>query len=228
MNFKEGMRRVGIVLGLLGGITGGVLGYSELQNAWSLHTRFKRLQALPVMDDVAAAIKAYPKFTAIGPIQPDTAQQRQQTVPIPPGATIDWSAANAPKTAARSGYATEPPGWEPVFETRKSGESDKIADPDAEITVDAKNADYADPIKAVNADKTGAISSIELTTGERVHREPDTFKAHLALAASLLLPFCYPVIGFLVPWGAIRACVWVGSGFFAPPRVPSPRKQDGV
>jgi hypothetical protein len=216
------------------------------------------------MDDVAAAIKAYPKFTAIGPIQPDTAQekftdirpiqpdtaqQRQQTVPIPPGAKFDWFAAHAPKTAAQSGYTIEPPlnrasrqgqysaadlaesppaGWTPVFETRKSGEFDKIADPDAEITVDAKNADYADPIKAVNADKTGAISSIELTTGERVHREPDTFKAHLALAASLLLPFCYPVIGFLVPWGAIRACVWVGSGFFAPPRVPSPRKQDGV
>ena len=183
MNFKEGMRRVGIVLGVLGGITGGVFGYSELQNAWALHTRFKRLQALPVMHDVAAAIKAYPEFTSIRPIRPV--------------------------------YTIEPPGWEPVFEARKSGDLDKIADPDTEITVDAKNSE---PVKAVNVDKNGAISSVELTTGERVHREPDTFKAHSALAARLLLPFCYPVIGFLFPWATIRALVWVGSGFFAPPK----------
>jgi hypothetical protein len=242
MNFKEGMRRVGIVLGLLGGITGGVFGYSELQNAWGLHTRFKRLQALPVMHDVATAIKAYREFTNIKP--------SQGQIDLPAGlvpkdsktaaSQTNWLAANAPKTAGQLehgpwelDYDHSPAGWYAIdprtgervygFEARKSDVSDKMADPDAEITVDAKSLDG---IKVVNADKNRAISSIELTTGERISREPDTFKAYLALAAPLILPFCYPVIGFLVPWGTIRALVWVGSGFFAPPTA-EPRQPEG-
>ena len=68
-------------------------------------------------------------------------------------------------------------------------------------------------IQAVNADKTGAISSIQLTTGESIY-SGKTRKARLAFIGSLLLPLCYPVIGFLVPWGTIKVFVWVGIGFF--------------
>jgi hypothetical protein len=82
-----------------------------------------------------------------------------------------------------------------------------------EITVNPKGADG---IQAVKADNAGAISAIQLTTGEWVRRGSKTLKARLAFIASLLLPFCYPVIGFLVPWGTIRVFVWVVSGFSAP------------
>lgn len=184
MNAIEGMRRVGIVLGILGSIIGGVIGYSDLQTVWSSHRKFERLQSLAVMNEVAAAIKAY------------------QT---------DWFAQNAPSPT----FTIEPPGWVPVVSaTRKADVSEKIADPAAEITVDVSNYEG---IKSVNADKAGTISSIQLTTGEWVHREPDSFKAHFALVARLLLPLSYPVIGFLVPWGTIRVFVWVGRGFLAPP-----------
>jgi len=73
-----------------------------------------------------------------------------------------------------------------------------------------------DGIQLVNADKAGTISSIQLTTGGWVRMKPQTLKAHLALIARLLLSLCYPAIGFLVPWGAIRAFVWVADGFTTP------------
>ena len=59
MNAREGMRRLGIVLGCVGGILGAVAGYFGLQNFWSEHTRFDRLRSSAVMHDVATAIKTY-------------------------------------------------------------------------------------------------------------------------------------------------------------------------
>ena len=67
-------------------------------------------------------------------------------------------------------------------------------------------------IKRVLTDKTGMVSSIELLTGETVRRtEPPTLQAYLA-------PLFFPVIGFLLPWGAVRVLTWVGIGFLEPPR----------
>lgn len=184
MNAREGMRRVGIVLGILGSIIGGLIGYSDLQTVWSSHRKFERLQALAVMKDVATAIKAY--------------KEPPETLPADFFDTIE------PPTVVSAARKAD---W---FEVN----SPEVADPTAEMRVDVNNYEG---IKTVNADKTGAITSIQLATGEWVHREPETFKARLAFFARLLLPFCYPVIGFLIPWGTIRVFVWVGRGFLAPP-----------
>jgi hypothetical protein len=65
-------------------------------------------------------------------------------------------------------------------------------------------------IKEVTADRTGTISLIELSTGESVQRvEPPSMGRYL-------IPLLYPVLGFLLPWGAVRAVTWVGSGLFVP------------
>jgi hypothetical protein len=187
------MRRVGIVLGALGCVAGGAIGYWNLQDVWSLHTRFERLQALPVMLDVNWAIKGYQDSLAM-PIQIDP-QTGERVTPAPPDFIPDWG--------------------QPVYTAQAAYAYDKAValDPAAEITVDVKGTDG---IQTVNADKSGVISSIQLTTGEWVRRGAKTLKARLAFIASLLLPFCYPVIGFLVPWGTIRVFVWVAGGFSAP------------
>lgn len=131
MNAREGMRRVGILLGVLGGIAGGVFGYAELQDVWSSHTRFKRLQALAVMQDVATAIKAYPSPPIS--IDPQTGERVQseytieppsRTAPLPPGykvgkpprdndkaqsqPAIDLSAGLVPKAAAPGAVTITP------------------------------------------------------------------------------------------------------------------------
>jgi hypothetical protein len=256
------MRRVGIVLGALGCVAGGAFGYWNLQNVWNLHTRFERLQALPVMLDVNAAIKDCCRSLSL-PVQidPRTGERitpdkivevpglgnvsfpgdmsddriaeairsylaqhktQQSTIeppipPPPPGYTLDTPASKTPifdmsKAVPIPPY---PPGFIPDYTAQAAYAHDKAVadDPAAEITVDVKGTDG---IQTVNADKSGAISSIQLTTGEWVRRGVKTLKARLAFIASLLLPFCYPVIGFLVPWGTIRVFVWVAGGFSAP------------
>ena len=103
--------------------------------------------------------------------------------------------------------------WVYVALARMAKVSDKATDPAAEITVDVHNHES---IKTVNADMAGAITSIQLTSGEWVHREPGTLKARLSLVSRLLVCLLYPAIGFLVPWGIIRILTWIGSGFLAP------------
>jgi hypothetical protein len=105
-------------------------------------------------------------------------------------------------------------GWS--YEDPSGIESWSVAGPGdsiEEIGVDVKGIEG---IQTVRADKTGTISSIQLTTGEWVRMGSKTLKSRLAFIASLLLPLCYPVIGFLVPRGTIKALVWVGSGFIGP------------
>ena len=95
-----------------------------------------------------------------------------------------------------------------IEEHQKAKVLDKIPDPTDDITI---NVDL-EGIKTVLADKTGRISSVELSTGETLHRtERLTLLAYLA-------PFFYPGIGFLGPWGSIRLLTWVGTGFVEAPR----------
>src|SRR5262245_31567621 len=62
MNAREGMRRLGILLGVSGGILGGFLGCSDAQDLWShwnAHRQFESLMALPVTQKVASAAKIH-------------------------------------------------------------------------------------------------------------------------------------------------------------------------
>lgn len=56
MNVMEGMRRLGIVLGLGGSVMGVLLGYDSALNLWNAHVthqRFESLMASPVMLSIA-------------------------------------------------------------------------------------------------------------------------------------------------------------------------------
>jgi hypothetical protein len=58
-NLREGMCRVGIVLGILGFIAGGIFGYLQLQIVWTRHTEFERLSSLGVMREATKAVRDY-------------------------------------------------------------------------------------------------------------------------------------------------------------------------
>ena len=64
-------------------------------------------------------------------------------------------------------------------------------------------------IIGLHVDAAGIVTWINLSTGESVARtEPPAPKAYVFLL--------YPLLGFLIPWGAVRVLIWVGGGFFAP------------
>lgn len=58
MNFREGMRRTGIVLGILGACAGGVLAYADASPLWQAWHEQRRLQALLATPTVRRATGA--------------------------------------------------------------------------------------------------------------------------------------------------------------------------
>ena len=207
MNMREGMRRVGIVLGALGCVAGGAFGYWNLQNAWSSHTRLERLLALPVMHDVNAAIKRdldllskpHIDFSSIGGIPVPCKEYRtflsKPTTPI--GDDFEnfrkWEmeerrmAAKDPNSIMHGigeDYIINP---EKDFEYETGFDVCEVTAANGSILGFKVDVDDIGDIQAVNADKTGAISSIQLTTGESIY-SGKTRKARLAFIGSLLLP----------------------------------------
>jgi hypothetical protein len=141
MNVTEGMRRLGILLGVCGGILGGWLAYGDAKSTWERRIEYRKfafLMASPIMQNVAKA-----------------ARELKAT-----GATL--------------------------------------------VSVDL------DGIKQVTVDKAGLVSSIELSTGECVRRIE---APRVTVCLGILL---YPILGLLLPWGAVRIVMWVRAGFFAP------------
>lgn len=64
MNFKEGMRRLGLLLGVCGGILGGCLACSGAKATWdnlTAYRKFESLMASPTMQKVAKAARDYQK-----------------------------------------------------------------------------------------------------------------------------------------------------------------------
>jgi len=65
-------------------------------------------------------------------------------------------------------------------------------------------------IKTIHWTKDFGVESIETEDGQTLYPTPAP-SAWLYLRIAL-----FPIVGFLVPWGAIRAIGWVTAGFFQP------------
>jgi hypothetical protein len=211
MNVREGMRRLGLLLGVSGGIMGGFLGYSDAQNlcnVWTAHRKFESLMALPTTQKVAHAASVYQngpwtqyaESTQVdydanrGEIKgpPDRPKSKFGGVPVDDKIPSfdEWkAAADRYKAQHEAAPETVPRDF---FETHGN------------ILVSVKTGG----IKGLMADKTGQVFSIEPNAGAWVDRtEAPPLKAYLVLL--------YPAFGFLIPWGAIRVLTWVGTGFLA-------------
>jgi hypothetical protein len=230
MNMREGMRRLGILLGVLGGMIGALAAYSTARELWSAsqaHKRFESLMASRTMQELASAAKDQWR-TRNAPEPP--------IPPSPPGFKPETHWGSLMATPAQ---VLQDPMFQglPLEERRKvllrvdpsfgelaRDQQDKVLSwkPDKKLgpPPDTLPPDFFDkPVRylvAVNAggirdatvDQTGTVTSIRLVTGESVQRiPPASWRAWFSL-------LIYPLLGFLMPWGAIRALTWVGAGFF--------------
>lgn len=178
VNFREGMRRLGLLLGVLGACVGAVAAWEGTRTAWialTEHRRFESVLASPTMRKVAKAARA----DADAQIVSESAMTK---IPLPPGATL----------VSPSAHASDP--WEQAARDYKG----------QHVLV------RLDGVDQVTVDKTGLITSIDLSTGESVEK---TDAPHIWAFLPLLL---LPAIGFLVPWGLVRVMAWIAVGFFAP------------
>jgi predicted small secreted protein len=86
------------------------------------------------------------------------------------------------------------------------------------VSIDPKTGERADWYQLIDK---GGINSIHWTKDNEVEsivtQDGQTFYQTPAPSAWLyLLVVLFPILGFFIPWGAIRAIGWVGAGFFQP------------
>lgn len=209
MNLGEGTRRLALLLGVVGVIVGGFASYVELQtvlNQRALHNRFEQLATSDVVKQERKNLQTAPDFI---PDPSDSAQPQQKSdwVTISPtpktGKRINPSAGSVPKQPGQVDYDAL---------AKKYGGTSNSANPPNTLPADFSGWDSMvnkGGIGTIIWGKNFAIASIETDDGQRLYPTPAP-----ALWSYLLIAIL-PVLGFIIPWGAIRAIGWVGAGFVA-------------
>jgi hypothetical protein len=180
MNFREGTRRLALLLGIVGAILGGFASYVELQPVMRQradHQRFEQLANSPVVQQARKSCFDKSSESEHGPWEKYQTPQKNLP-PLPTGATIVPPYCYMPND-----------------------------DPDAfYYTPSELNSGGTKTIHFENRE----IASIETTDGQTLYptAAPGVWPCFLIAI--------FPVLGFFVPWGAIRAIGWVGTGFSQP------------
>lgn len=207
MNVREGTRRLGVLLGVLGGVIGAFAEYPNglaLWNARQTHKRFESLMASPAMQAVAKAAK----------------NGRAARGAPEPGAA--WCLALLEQVYG-SNNIVEPATVEDLGKLIRAKHPAYASIPDAELgslgtfakekcSQYPRFAQFADIVNVAGigeatVDQAGTVTSIRLATAESVRRiDPPPLTAWLSL-------LIYPLVGFLVPWVAVPAVAWVVVGF---------------
>jgi hypothetical protein len=194
MNVREGARRLGIVIGVLGGTLGAFAGYPSARDLWNARAaskKFDSLMASPTMLKVAKAAVDYQKATS----KVDSIASKYGGVRVIEPHTLTY--ANGALSYERN--PSPPPDTLPADFFSKDGNETVLIN--------------ADGIREAMINKSGIVRAVHLATGEWVE---ESLAPRLK---SYLVPLLYPMLGFILPWGALRALTWVGAGFFEPNRL---------
>ncbi len=233
MNVKEGTRRLALLFGVIGAIAGGVASYATLSDAMEARAHYKAFERLATSDAVeqernyllslhlsAADVPDSTNFMTLDmstyqpngggpppgavatPIAP-TPNPARPLPPLPPGAVI------VPNPYAGIGKPVGLPpstGMGDVFD-QAAAQAAAAAAPEPIASAARKEG-----IKSIVWNKNLEVQSIEKVDGDVVisEQQPSLW--------TYLLVVLFPVAGFVIPWGAIRALMWVGYGFTESPK----------
>jgi len=190
INAKEGMRRLALLLGAAGAIVGCVFAYAQLQSTMRQradHARFEQL----ANSEVAKQAKQ-DRFTKNAPESGDHFVSDSQTL-LP--STVDAFVA-APEEKQREALANMSVPAKTALLDALRQRNESVVDRDG-ITIIHWTKDYG-------------VESIETEDGQTLYPIPaPSAWAYLLIAA-------FPILGFFIPWGAVRAVRWVGVGFISP------------
>jgi hypothetical protein len=226
MNLKEGTRRLALLLGLAGAIVGGFASYMGLQDVLSQRTRHNKFEQLMASDVVQRQSKFLQKSADFipGPYPMDKKQFAQKIkARFPEYKDIDDETLVViileKYPQYRDMVKVDP--WEKYAVKEKSGTAidpktrERIQTPPDFIPDDPYPAIALPNPSDVNK---GGIKTINWTHGYGVEsivtEDGQTLYPTQAPAAwQYLFIVLVPILGFCIPWGAVRAIGWVGAGF---------------
>ena len=224
MNLREGTRRLALLLGAVGAVLGGLASYVELQSVLSQEARHIRFQQLATSDVVRQGQQSwsltllYTPHKAIEVFRrlPENQQrdvyglltQKEQVDLLAKLNCEPLQSGDPPTVEIRKNLLTDPkyPGYQIL----------PGPDKDDPYACSAETDDS--PISTVNQEgisrihwtKDLRVESIEMEDGQTLYPAPAPRAWQY-----LLIALC-PILGFFIPWCAIRAVGWVGAGFVKP------------
>jgi hypothetical protein len=213
MNLREGTRRLALLLGVVGAILGGFASYLVLQPALeqrARHNRFEQLANSDVVKQERRTLQAAPAKQYLddngNPIAAPKAASPARPAPGPAEQPNDWEDVPQGGPVVRQGPDGKtynfPPGTNDA-QIERYYRRHGIGPPDSEVNVGE--------VKTIHW-TTGTdygIASIETQDGQTLYPTPVP-SAWLYVMVAL-----FPIFGFFIPWGAVRAIGWVGAGFVA-------------
>jgi hypothetical protein len=196
MNVREGTRRLALLLGVVGAILGGFASYVELQtilNQRALQAQFEQLAASDVVQQERKVLQAWT------PVD-QTSKQRQNS-DLPPV----WS--RQPQIDPKTGERVQPQNAQPTHGPwEKYAGKDQWEEAANEFRQEQSEVSKGG-IEIIHWAKDYGVKSIETEDGQTLYPTP------APAASTYFLAAFFPVLGFFVPWGAVRAIGWVWAGF---------------
>lgn len=196
MNLREGTRRLALLLGVAGAIAGGFVSYLQLQTAMeqrARHDKFEQLANSDVVKEQRKTLQSPDPYASIAKPVPQHGHAKLSDVqPLP---QKPWEK-----------YAKQPDKdkW------AKYAQDDPSEDVDWSRSVPTPSQVNNGGITTINWSHGYGVASIETTSGETLFPTPAP-SAWLYLLVAL-----FPLLGFFIPWGTVRAIGWVGAGFVKP------------
>jgi hypothetical protein len=227
LNLREGTRRLALLLGVVGAILGGFASYVELQTTLEQSLRHNRFERLAGSDVVQIERKLLPPKGKLS--QQDIADLRKIQSMLPEGdprkaridSLIDSASfqyvklpdgsygkfpADASDSEIRAAIEEKFPGAYSGLKKQEQGPWEEAAKEfqEAQSEVDKGG------IKIIHWTKDYGVQSIETEDGQTLYPTPAP-SAWLYLLVAL-----FPILGFLIPWGIVRAIAWMVAGFVQP------------
>lgn len=231
MNLREGTRRLALLLGAFGAIAGGLASYVELQTVLpqrAAHRHFEQLANSKAVQNERKARQSPPDFLANAkPVKHGP----------PPGVTLSPISSGPPPGVKLTPQYYDPDTGKPLPTAPSTqGSAKQYYDPDTGKPLSTPPAKAGEPNDWQTVSGTPAPAPQQ---GNPWDRPTDTtaptappgytldappkpedgqtlYPTPAPSAWLYLLIALFPVLGFFVPWGAIRAVVWVVAGFIKP------------
>ncbi len=234
MNLREGTRRLALLLGAVGAILGGVVSYSQLQSLMRQradHRQFGLLANSGLVQEAKSWITLAPeqRDKALAQMTPEHKSQLAKALgfngtprfnPNAPYEPYDrWAQyeVKPPAKKVKTPAPVKPPqsldnSGNPIDAPSKTYLDDNGNPISGQTTSSDVGEIDKDGIKTIRWTSDHQVGSLETQDGQTLY--PTSAPG----ARSYILIAILPILGFFIPWGAVRAIAWVGAGFVASPK----------
>ena len=228
MNVKEGTRRLALLLGAIGAILGGFASYLEWQSILNQRERHNKFEQLAASDVVKSERNAWPLVLRYVPQKAIEAlrklpesQQRDVLYTLTPEERADllaklkcassrWGVDSTATIQGNLSQVNRPPSLPKGYtlDTPAPAKDDPYAC-SAETGDPPNSTINRNGIETIHWTRALEVDFFDMVDGQTLYAVPAPNRLLYLFAAIL------PLLGFILPWGLIRAVGWVGSGFSA-------------